>query len=169
MENYRLSHPEIYRKVMNCDLDYIVSNWGRVFRVVDGRMVELLLQGGGKYAYLRMGGKSHRVLVGYIVARAFINNTRLCENVRHKDGNAGNNAVDNLEWCEFKEKMCKAKDSVVRVRGVVAYDKVTGEFVKRYESVSEASRQTDIARTRITDALNGRRESTGGFIWRYEI
>lgn len=173
-EEYCLSVPEKFRNLVGvADYIYMVSNWGRVFRVDDGKMVELMLQAGGKYAYLRVDGRSQKVEVGYLVARAFVDNPRMCPYVRFKDGDKCNCTAGNLEWCENKERVCsvKTKEKImkkVKVKRVLKYTK-DGELVATYESVSAASRETDIARNRITDALNGRRETTGGFIWRYEI
>lgn len=171
---YKLSHPEIYREIkyVGCDNIYMVSNWGRVFRKDKGRLVELVLQAGGRYVYLRLDGRSQKVSVGYLVARAFVNNVKLCEEIRHKDGDTTNNTAENIEWCEFAEKLCmvvkKEEKSKEKVRAVLQYDK-EGELVRRYASVSEASRLTDISRSKISEVINGRRNSAGGYIWRYAI
>lgn len=42
------------------------------------------------------------------------------------------------------------------------------EFVKRYNSITEASRETEIACSNISQCCSGKRKSAGGFIWKYE-
>ena len=40
-----------------------------------------------------------------------------------------------------------------------------GEFIKSYRSISEASKQSDIARQSIRDCVNGKLNTAGGFAW----
>ena len=42
-----------------------------------------------------------------------------------------------------------------------------GELVKEWQSACEAERQLGIAYSSIWACLKGRRESAGGFVWRY--
>ena len=41
-------------------------------------------------------------------------------------------------------------------------------FIAQYNSVSEASRQTGVSKTCISRCCRGERESSGGFIWKYD-
>lgn len=67
---------------------------------------------------------------------------------------------------EQKAKMRKASPRVKRVRQRNA---ITRETIKVYYSISEASRQTGIARSNISSCLNNKGRSTaGGYVWEYE-
>ena len=43
----------------------------------------------------------------------------------------------------------------------------SGEFIREFSSMSEASRQLKINRCSICICCNGKRKSAGGFVWRY--
>lgn len=43
------------------------------------------------------------------------------------------------------------------------------EFVKKYNSITEASRETEIKRGSISACCSGNLKSAGGYIWRYEL
>lgn len=50
---------------------------------------------------------------------------------------------------------------------VVQYDKDMN-IINTFDSISEASRKTEIIRTAIDNNLNGRSNTAGGFIWKYK-
>ena len=50
---------------------------------------------------------------------------------------------------------------------VYQFDK-QGNFLNKYESVSEAERQTKIPHSNIVKVCNGQRKSAGGYKWSYE-
>lgn len=49
---------------------------------------------------------------------------------------------------------------------IAQFDK-SGNFIKNYNSIIEAERQTNISNGTICDVLKGRRKSAGGFLWEY--
>lgn len=167
---YMLANPEEFRLVPDLDKPYYVSNYGRVAVEENGHRRQLTLQSDGRYAYVRLGGRVHKVSVSYMVARAFVNNLCLRQYVRHKDADSSNNCAGNLEWCEFQEviKVDPKGGKVQRTKGVLQYTK-DGELVRRWNSVSEASRNTDLQRGRILEVIKGKRNSAGGYVWRFEL
>lgn len=71
---------------------------------------------------------------------------------------------------ETREKMSKAQTGMIRSwkhREVFAFDKQTGNFVKRYNSVSAAAQELKISHTGISNAASGKCPSMGGFIWSF--
>ena len=75
-------------------------------------------------------------------------------------------ADDDSPWIDYDEKICTGNNE--RKRAVVQYD-LNGTFIKRYESVSEASRCTGISRSWIQGICNPNKsdKSAHGYIFRY--
>jgi hypothetical protein len=57
----------------------------------------------------------------------------------------------------------------MKPRPVAQINDVTGEVIKTYKSISEASRSTEIFLTCIWKCCNGHKKQprAGGFIWKY--
>ena len=71
---------------------------------------------------------------------------------------------------ETRERMSKAQSGMVRPwkhKEVFAFDKQTGEFIKRYDSISAAAQELKVSYTGISNAANGKCPSMGGFIWSF--
>ena len=75
-------------------------------------------------------------------------------------------ADDDSPWIDYNEKICRSNNE--RKRAVGQYD-LNGTFIKRYESVSEASRCTGISRRWIQGICNPNKsgKSAHGYIFRY--
>jgi hypothetical protein len=50
---------------------------------------------------------------------------------------------------------------------VLQFD-IDNNFIKKYESIKEASLGTGCSKSRIVDVCRGRRKHTKNFIWKYE-
>ena len=85
--------------------NYLVSNFARVLNVSLGKFISISSHmNRGTYSGYKtvwVAGK-HRKL-HRLVAKAFIPNLKGKPFVNHKDGNPGNNIVDNLEWVTARE------------------------------------------------------------------
>lgn len=119
---------------------------------------------------LRKNGESSVCMVYQLVAKHFIPNPNNYPVINHKDGDKTNNHVENLEWCTYADNNVHALRTGLRNprgRAVIQYD---GEMnvINEYISVTEASRQTNIGRSSISNCLNNRAENAGGFIWKYK-
>ena len=93
--------------------------------------------------------------------------------VNHKDGNTLNNHKDNLEWVNSKENMQHAYDTKLnkKTRSVLQYKKnndgTQGELIKEYESLSKASKETNIKEHVIRETAKNKTVPKE-FIWRYK-
>ena len=65
---------------------------------------------------------------------------------------------------DFVDKFIPIIDS--RKKKVQQYN-IHGEFLKEYNSVSEASKFTDCNKSGIAKVCRGERKSCGGYIWQY--
>lgn len=152
---------EVWRPVAGYEDSYEVSNLGRIRRVklmnpskkVKGHVQVCLTDKDGNKKSLAL----HR-----LVAAAFIPNPENKPLVIHKDNDARNNQVDNLEWADEKDSRQGCGTPVLQI------DRKTGQIVAEYSSQAEASAATGIVRPDITGCLTGRLKSAGGFLWRYK-
>lgn len=176
---------ELWKDVKGYEGLYQVSNLGRIksFHKEDEIIMKCFLS---KNGYVRVCltkfGVGSKKLVHRLVAQAFIPNPNNLPQVNHKDGNKQNNKVDNLEWCTPSENMLhsyknnlekppmlnKYGSSHVRATPVNQYD-MSGNFIKRFGSIIEASIELNIHPSCICNCCKNRRKSAGGFIWKHRI
>jgi hypothetical protein len=120
---------EVWKPVAEYEGIYEVSNTGKV-RGRHGELKPWLHN--GKVPYKVIGlckqGKSKKRFVHRLVALAFIDNPRNCEQVNHIDGNYHNNSVENLEWCTNAENTTHAYKNHLRTKRVI-WVKDDGELI----------------------------------------
>ena len=112
-------------------------------------------------------------LVHRLVADTFVDGYFVGAVVNHIDEDKHNNRADNLEWVTQQknvnhgtgvERMTKSIHK--RLRKIGQYD-MDGNLIATFTTSGEASRQTGISRSAISNALRGKNASSGGYRWRY--
>lgn len=78
----------------------------------------------------------------------------------------GDYTFDNCRFIEFEVNNKRRKRQTGR-RSILQFDKKE-RFIKEYVGVSQASRETLINKSNISQALSGKQKTAGGFIWRYK-
>lgn len=134
----------------------------------------VLLRGGA--------GVKKKMYVHRLVAIHFIENPNNYKQINHIDGNIKNNNKDNLEWCTASMNIKHSFDKLGRVgtmRGKFGSDhnrskpimqmNLNGDIVAEFGSGHEAMRLTGVPQQNISKVLKGKRNSAGGFIWKYII
>lgn len=160
--------------------DYEVSNYGNV------RSKErYITQYGHKKTYTRLmkchqlkqeklnsgyfvvqlskNGKKKAMTVHRLVACAFLGESVL--DVNHKDGNKGNNCLENLEFVSRSENLAHAYRKLNRTKthnkSVICIE--TGEV---FQSMIEAGIAKGVNAHSIGHVINGRYKTAGGYTWK---
>lgn len=185
---------EIWKDVVGYERLYKVSNYGKV-KGLDRKLKDnrnwkgRLLKQEINHGYLRVrlcknNIKVHK-RVHILVAEAFIHDKSNFKSmpdedrskinlddlvINHKDENKQNNNVDNLEWCTAKYNSnygeCLLKIAKKLAKPIAQYD-LNNNFIKNYESISDASRKTGYNISFISDCCNGKYKQAYGYIWKF--
>lgn len=141
-------------------------NYHREKRIKE--LSKLKMPNGYTTVKLCVDGEVKRYSIHRLVANTFIPNPKNKPQVNHIDGNKQNNNVDNLEWCTKSENQIHAvRNGLQKTIPILQYD-LQGNFIKEWESSSEAGRHIKISPTNITACCNNRMKTARGFIWKYK-
>lgn len=115
--------------------------------------------------YLSLSIEGHLFYAHRIVALTFLEKIPGKPLVNHIDGDKGNCNVYNLEFVTHLENNIHARDTGLnkQVIGVCQYD-LSGRFIKRYTSISQASKALNVSQTYIYKGLYSGYTSAG-FQW----
>lgn len=160
--------PDKY-KDMTFTMQYFISNLGRVKSSKTG-----ILQGGwdGNYKVTKLSFeeleygnsfKTHQLVIRVFEGpppddKPYVN---------HIDGNKSNNELSNLEWCSVEENMKHAATLDNRIGCPIVQLDLDGNVIKEFNMISEAVSELGIIFSSISDVLNGKNITAGGFKWKY--
>jgi hypothetical protein len=166
---------EVWKPIEGYGGVYEISNLGNVRSYRNSRHGTKLLP----HFIVGMRGKHYRTVVlcdrekgqktanvHTLVAKHFVPNPHGLSEVNHIDGDKLNNRADNLEWCTHKSNMEHAKETGLCSCNQKAVRCI--ETAERYESVTQAAKETGISRTAINNCVKGRSKTAGGYRWEYE-
>lgn len=176
---------EIWKAVVGYEGKYEVSSLGRVRSVpryirnsvgsltfVDGKILSAYKDKVG-YMHVILSDSDYKIkrwTVHRLVAFAFLENPNNLPVVNHKDENKSNNCVENLEWCSQSYNLSyRDGQKKRRQQKIEMYDRVTGEYIKTFNSIAEASEEVGIGYSTISAVASGRygHHTAGGYKWRY--
>ncbi len=151
-------------------LSYYVSSDGFVYSDKTSRILNPNISDHG-YHFVRpcKNGKAKRMSIHRCVALTYIPNPDNKPKINHKNGIKSDNRVENLEWATASEDTQHAMDTGLYKgkKAVIRYD-LKGNELNRYTCAAEAERDTDVSATKIAAVCRGKRQFTGGFVWRYQ-
>ena len=152
---------EIWANIKGFENLYKISTYGRIKSLGNGKSTntetkkERVLKSnysltGYEKIKLFKDGKRYYFSVHRLVAQTFLANEENKKEVNHKDGNKGNNNVDNLEWVTSSENQLHAfknglqksrmgKDHV-QSKSVRQLD-LNGNLIRIFESVNQVKRE----------------------------
>lgn len=167
-----------WRKIKGFD-KYSVSDTGLVRNDETGKILaQNRIRNNNEYLRVKFADNKH-YLVHRLVATAFLPNLENKAEVNHINGNKSDNRVENLEWVTREENMqhrCKvlgkkvnptiATQIAIKINSKPVICLETG---KKYESVTEASKDVHIHSSNISRCCNhkSRYITAGGFHWEY--
>lgn len=170
MDNQQPSVEKEWRTVIECD-KYEVNQFGEIRHKKRKQILKPRPNRSGyEYVNFSINGQHKNFAIHRIVANAFIPNPNGYIEVNHKDYNKSNNCVDNLEWITSSNNKNhaykKIKNRITRGKEVEQYTK-TGEYVKTYDTVSDAAKAMGCCVSAISNCCLGRTKTSMGFQWRF--
>ena len=176
---------EIWKEIKGFEGLYSISNLGNIRSHYNGSTKLLVLKpkkNGYVCAQLSRSGVITNVRVHRLVALEFIDNPENKQYVNHIDGVKDNNNVNNLEWATPSENDLHAYSKGLRVSPKVWSGKTGADhsrsvkisqfdtarnFIKNFDSVTEAENETGTAHQNIVKVCQGKRQLAGGYKWEY--
>lgn len=183
---------EIWKDIKGYEGFYQISNFGNVrsldrkikyknnYRLFYGRNLIKIVDTKGYY-FVNLKKNSHNEIkrIHRLVAEAFIENPNKFPCINHIDGNKQNNHIDNLEWCSYKHNINEAfrlglnrythKENFKyeNKKKIIQYD-LNFNIVKKWESICEAARKTNISQSNISRCCNNKQKTAKKYIWKFE-
>jgi hypothetical protein len=164
---------EIWKDFVFNTINLKVSNLGRICLSTGNKTFGS--PGSDKYMRIQITKGKSSIMAHRIICTAYHGEPPTDKHVvNHKDSNRQNNKPENLEWVTQQENIIHAAQFRLgkpahNMRKVKQFT-IEGVFLKEYNSVSEAAKETGINRSGIQQYLNNKRsfKHIGGFIWKYE-
>ena len=149
---------------------YLITNTGQVWSIRRKIFLKQCLRNGYSSVCLARNNTKKSFHVHRLVADAFVQKSPEHDTVNHKDGEKTNGDAENLEWTTAKQNVEHAQ----KILGVGKHPTTKvlqytpdGDFIAEHPSVKVAAQLTGASAKHIPSVCRGKRQTCGGFIWRY--
>lgn len=150
---------------------YVISNYGRIRRLKNGRGRWPHLHHSCYYTTsLHNGNKSKYFILSRLLAINFIDNPNNCTEVNHKNKIRIDCRISNLEWASSKDNT-KHKISVScshDSRKKIVQISMSGKFIKEWDSISSAAGSLGKKGANIVIVCQNKNDYAYGYIWMYK-
>jgi hypothetical protein len=158
-------------KVIENATNYEVSSAGQIRNKNTNKVLKPTIINGYSAVGLRVNNKTIMSFLHRVVATNFL----VCPNetfiVNHKDGCKTNNNLENLEWISQSENIKHAYRLKLNKPNSISVSQYTLDnvFVREYESLLDAEKETGVLNGHISNVCRGirGRKTAGGYIWAY--
>ena len=110
--------------------------------------------------------KRKKIFVHRLLAELFLPNPKQLSQVNHIDGNKKNYQLSNLEWVTPSENQIHSRYILQNKTGFTDTPVMCVETNKIYKSTRDAWRDTGVGYSHISECVNGKRQTAGGYHWR---
>lgn len=156
----------VLQKIKNYE-DYCIDEYGNIYSLKSHRYINQQ-KGKDGYYYVNLckNGERKRFAVHRLVATHFIDNPLDLPMVNHKDENKQNNEFNNLEWCtaQYNANYGNAR---IKQASKVSKPVVCIETGETFPSMRKACEIKGIHSQHIYDCCKGKKQTCGGYHWRY--
>ena len=150
---------------------YFISEYGDIYSLKNKILMKNFVDKNGyKYISIRQNGKEKKYKIHRLVALAYIPNPENKPTVNHITGDKIKNHYSLLEWATISENTKHAfvnKLAIPNKKAVLQFD-INDNFIKEFDSITEASTITNTNINRIILCCNNKAKTTNGFIWKYK-
>lgn len=184
---------EIWKDIKDYEGLYQISDRGNVKSLNYNKTGKEKLLKKGKdddgylYVVLYFHGERKHHKIHRLMCKCFLENIENKEQVNHKNGIKSDNAIENLEWCTHTENQRHAwntglkkaltgeKHPLYNKHGIdhtssKEIDRYTKDnvYIDTFINAKIASQILNINYSCISMCCNGKRNTAGGFIWKYK-
>jgi len=149
--------------------NYQVSNLGRIKNIKTNYISKIKPRKDTNTIQYNLKDDKNNFKVYYgnvLVGKTFISNYKDC--VDHINRIKSDNRLSNLRWATYSENSTNKIHEYKKGKKVYQYD-LKGNLINTWDKIVDIEKELKINHSNILAVINGRKPTTGGFVWKYNI